>query len=80
MTKINDGYLSDKVNYNADLCFAHCGIKENEPNELCGPMVRNLYLLHFVIEGKGRYYVNNKEYHLKKAMFLQYILITLYLI
>jgi len=47
-----------------DLCMMHCGVKQNDSGELCGPMIRGVYLLHYIIEGKGRYFVNEKEYEL----------------
>ena len=47
-----------------DLYMIHCGIKQNEPGELCGPAIREMYLLHFVLKGKGTYFVSGEEYHL----------------
>ena len=65
--KFNSGYFNYNANYKSTLSFIHCGIKQNEPNELCGPIARNMYLLHYVIDGKGTYYVNNTVYQLKKG-------------
>ncbi len=65
MQKANEGYLMPAVDNNNILNFVHCGIKPNKPGELCGPMARHIYLLHYIIEGKGVYKVNNKTYNLK---------------
>ena len=67
MKRINRGYFNYNANPDKSLSFVHCGIKQNEPNELCGPTSRNIYLLHFIIEGKGAYYINDKVYNLKKG-------------
>ncbi|AJH01931.1 AraC family transcriptional regulator [Clostridium beijerinckii] len=32
-----------------------------------GPAIRQHYLLHYILNGKGKYYVNNKCYELKKG-------------
>ena len=67
MKRVNRGYFNYNSNSNKSLSFVHCGIKPNEPNEICNPMTRKIYLLHFVIDGKGTYYVNGKAYNLKKG-------------
>ena len=56
MTKLDKGYFHYNANYKSDLAFIHCGIKQNLPDELCGPAARNMYLLHYVIDGKGLYF------------------------
>lgn len=67
MIKINRGYLNYNADHKSDISFVHCGIKPNEPDELCGPTARNMYLLHYVIDGKGTYYTRDKAYQLKKG-------------
>lgn len=67
MAKINKGYFNYNANYKSDLAFIHCGIKQNLPGELCGPMARNMYLLHYVIDGKGVYCINDRIFRLKKG-------------
>lgn len=37
------------------------------PYHSFGPAIRPHYLLHYVLNGKGKYYVNNKCYELKKG-------------
>lgn len=67
MIKFNKGYYNYNANYKSDLSLIHCGIKQNKPNELCGPSARNMYLLHYVMDGKGMYFIKDKVYHLKKG-------------
>lgn len=38
-----------------------------EPLHKAGPAVKSFYLIHFVLEGEGDFYVNNAHYHLKKG-------------
>ena len=65
--EFNKGYYNYNANYKSDLSLIHCGIKQNEPDELCGPSARNMYLLHYVIDGKGMYFIKDKVYHLTKG-------------
>ena len=67
VTKFDKGYYNYNANYKSDLSLIHCGIKPNKPNEQCGPLARNMYLLHYVIDGKGMYFMKGKVYHLKKG-------------
>jgi len=67
VTKFDKGYYNYNANYKSDISLIHCGIKQNKPNELCGPAARNMYLLHYVIDGKGMYFIKDKVYHLKKG-------------
>lgn len=67
MTKLDKGYFHYNANYKSDLAFIHCGIKQNLPDELCGPAARNMYLLHYVIDGKGLYFAGDQVYRLKKG-------------
>lgn len=54
-----------------DLFLCYCGIEECDPNHFYGPIARTEYLLHYIVDGKGTYQVNNKTYHLgKQQMFL----------
>lgn len=59
------GFLNPIRNDSDGLCLLTCGIKQNKPGELCGPMIRGSYLLHAILQGHGRYTANNREYALK---------------
>ena len=45
-----------------DLNLYQCGWEQTEPLHTRGPYVRNHYLFHFVLSGKGVLLVNGKEY------------------
>lgn len=49
-----------------DLSLCYCGIEECDSNHFYGPIARSEYLLHYIIEGKGTFQVNDKTYHLGK--------------
>lgn len=61
------GLYQTAVNTSDSLYLIHVGFGEDESLEKCGPMVRNMYLLHYIEKGKGTYTVNGKTYHLKKG-------------
>ena len=44
-----------------------CGIEKCISLHSFGPAVRNCYLLHFCLDGKGKYYVREREYHIGKG-------------
>lgn len=50
-----------------DLHFDFCGISKTLPFHSFGPAIRQNYILHIVMEGKGTYQVKNQQYHLKKG-------------
>lgn len=46
------------------LCINAFGHSVTSPFHKCGPSVRSYYLIHFILEGKGEFYVNNTNYKL----------------
>lgn len=52
---------------NNNLVIYYCGHEKCSFNHSFGPAIRNQYLLHLVIEGKGIYRVNNHEFTLEKG-------------
>lgn len=52
---------------NADLNMYHCGTEACEPGHDYGPAVRDHYLIHYILGGKGVFYVGEKTYHLGKG-------------
>lgn len=59
-------YLEFKEKNSLDLYLGYCGMEKCLPNHSYGPAVRNDYLIHYIIDGEGTYYVNNKSYKLRK--------------
>lgn len=48
-----------------DLYVKFCGMQECTPGYSYGPAVRQHYLIHYCLSGKGEYHVNNKVYHIQ---------------
>lgn len=49
-----------------DMYLCYCGLEKCLPLHSFGPAIRPTYLLHFVLEGKGYYYVNDHKYTVSK--------------
>ena len=52
---------------NSDLVFYHCGQESCTPNHFYGPFIRDHYLIHYVVEGEGKFEVDGKTYSLSKG-------------
>ncbi|MEY8445931.1 AraC family transcriptional regulator [Enterococcus ratti] len=50
-----------------ELYFCFCGFSKTMPYHSFGPAIRQSYVLHVVIEGKGTYHVKEQRYHLQKG-------------
>lgn len=57
--------LKFKESEAGDLALNFCGISETEPLHSYGPSVKPHYIIHYVLEGEGDYYVGENQYHLK---------------
>ncbi|HHT47899.1 MAG TPA: AraC family transcriptional regulator [Firmicutes bacterium] len=66
--------------FTTDLNLYHCGIEPCKPGHSYGPAVRDHYLFHYILSGKGSFFVNNQHYALQQGQgFLIYPeLITYY--
>ncbi|MDV4152134.1 AraC family transcriptional regulator [Clostridium sp. AL.422] len=63
MILILDAYFLENNNRNFnDMYLWYCGFEKCSPEHSFGPAVRPNYLLHYVLDGKGYYYVDNKKY------------------
>lgn len=49
-----------------DFYLLYCGQQQCTPSYSFGPAVRPNYLIHYVISGKGYYYVNDRKYTIEK--------------
>lgn len=49
----------------SDLYLCTCGYSKCEPLHSFGPAVRPHFLLHYILEGRGRYQVGNQSYRLE---------------
>lgn len=62
---MEDAYVlqfSDRKFSDLYLCF--CGYAHCEPLHSFGPAVRPNYIIHYVLSGRGRYYVGDQQYEL----------------
>lgn len=63
--------MKDKLEYISQsklsraLTLYYSGSEVCAPSHSFGPAIRQHYLLHYILNGKGKYYVNNKCYELK---------------
>ncbi|MCC2538526.1 MULTISPECIES: AraC family transcriptional regulator [Bacillus cereus group] len=53
--------------FSSELYFDFCGFSKTLPFHAFGPAVRNSYIIHIVLDGKGKYYVKDKKYSLKQG-------------
>lgn len=52
-----------------ELHLLSCGYEKCAPEHSYGPTVRRYYTLHFILNGSGHFYIDEKHYVLKKAQF-----------
>ncbi len=50
-----------------DLVVYQCGMEKCKPSHSFGPAIRDYYLIHFITQGKGNFYVDGKSYRLEKG-------------
>lgn len=62
MSNINC-YVAENINH-VDLSIYQYGSERCEPMHMFGPAIRQHYLLHYVIEGKGHFATDEKHYNL----------------
>lgn len=60
-------YKKENFMLNSSLRFDFCGFSQTLPFHSFGPAIREVYVLHLVLEGRGIYRVGTKQYHLKKG-------------
>ena len=49
-----------------DLIVYHCGMEKCKESHAYGPAVRDHFLIHFILDGHGTFYVDGKAYKLNK--------------
>ena len=59
-------YLESTTNEHLDLNLSYCGVEDCEPYHSFGPAIRQNYLIHYILEGKGTYHVKDRVYNLDK--------------
>ena len=62
-----DVYYLENTNRNFnDMYLCYCGFEKCTPLHSFGPAIRPNYLLHYVLDGKGYYYIDDKKYTITK--------------
>ena len=61
--------LEQLHNNSTGLYLSTCGVQNCPPGYSYGPGMRDIYIIHFICEGKGTYNVNGNTYHLRKGDF-----------
>lgn len=59
-------YLESTRQEHVDLCLCFCGMEVCEPSYSFGPAIREQYIIHYILNGKGSYQVGDKIYNLEK--------------
>jgi AraC-like DNA-binding protein len=50
-----------------DLSLYECGMRRCDPGFNCGPVIRDLFIIHYVLDGAGIYETGNKIYFPRKG-------------
>lgn len=61
-----DIVYTNRINLN-DLDLYECGTQHCNPEYGFGPAVRDFYILHYILEGKGFFKIGDKIYYLQKG-------------
>ena len=56
-----------KTNYQFNFSLYQIGYEECQPHHSFLPVMRDFFVLHFIVEGQGTLEVHNQQYHLKKG-------------
>lgn len=63
---MRDFYFTNEQ-FTTDLNIYHCGIEPCKPGHAYGPAVRDHYLFHYILDGKGSFFVDNQHYKLQRG-------------
>ena len=55
-------YLESTLQDNVDLYLCFCGIEVCKPSYILGHAIREQYIIHYILNVKGSYQVDNKIY------------------
>jgi len=59
--------LENYIPLSNPLTLYHCGHEQCKPSHSFGPAIRPHYLIHYILDGQGTFFVNETSYHLKKG-------------
>lgn len=67
MNEIRENSIFSVLNKEGyDLIVYQCGMEKCNPSHSFGPAVRDHFLIHFIMEGQGTFYIDGKSYRLGK--------------
>lgn len=52
---MKESWFAQHTQGDRELSFLFCGRQDSSPGELTGPAVREHYVLHFCLKGRGEY-------------------------
>lgn len=58
--------LEINTKYDSNIYVYHCGWEKCKPKHSYGPIVRDHYLIHFILDGQGCFHIDDKVYQLNK--------------
>lgn len=64
---MKDYVFSNDFTKNIDAMIYTCGYENCEPGHSYGPLLRNGYMVHYILAGKGIYRTRGKEFHLHEG-------------
>lgn len=64
---LKDYVFSNDFTKNIDAMIYTCGYENCEPGHSYGPLLRNGYMVHYILAGKGIYRTRGKEFHLHEG-------------
>lgn len=63
---MDDKLVMHRKTNSEELFLVSCGYENCEPAQFFGPSIRRYYIIHFILEGQGHYFINDRHYVLRK--------------
>lgn len=63
---MDDKLVMHRKTNSEELFLVSCGYENCKPAQFFGPSIRRYYIIHFILEGQGHYFINDRHYVLRK--------------
>ena len=63
----NFRHFHNAIKANEELCLAECGIEQCRPDKSYGPVIRDEFHIHVILDGKGILETNHTSYSLQRG-------------
>lgn len=63
---MDDKLVMHKKTNSRELFLVSCGYEKCQPAQSYGPSARRYYMIHFILEGQGHYYINDRHFLIDK--------------